>query len=127
MSGEGMSTDRAPFFDGMGFPRWKVLMQAHLQARGLDVWRVTELGKKNETKAERQYDAIAKSILLSSLCDSVYNHVFANENAHKLWKQIVENHEGTKDVANQKYHILGEELSSFKQLLNENAHDMYSH
>ena len=39
-------------------------MQAHLQARGLDVWRVTELGKKNETKTERQYDAIAKSILI---------------------------------------------------------------
>ena len=84
MSGEGMSTDRAPFFDGTGFPRWKVLMQAHLQARGLDVWRVTEEGKKNENKAERQYDAIAKSILLSSLCDSVFNRVFANENAHKL-------------------------------------------
>ena len=126
MSGEGMSTDRAPFFDGTSFPRWKVLMQAHLQARGLDVWRVTEVGMKNENKAERQYDDIAKSILLSSLCDSVFNRVFANENAHKLWKQIVENHEGTKDVANQKYHILGEELSSFKQLPNENAHDMYS-
>ena len=48
MSGEGMSTDRAPFFDGTGFPQWKVLMQAHLQARGLDVWRVTEEGKKND-------------------------------------------------------------------------------
>ena len=33
---------------------------------------------------------------------------------------------GTKDVANQKYHVLGEELSSFKQHPNENAHDMYS-
>ena len=33
---------------------------------------------------------------------------------------------GHKDVANEKYHILGEELSSFKQLPNENAHDMYS-
>jgi hypothetical protein len=42
---------------------------------GLDVWRVTELDKKNETKAERQYDAIAKSTLLSSLCDSVFNRV----------------------------------------------------
>ena len=70
-------------------------MQAHLQARGLDVWRVTELGKKNETKAERQYDAIAKSILLSSLCDSVFNRVYACKDAHKLWTQIVENHEGT--------------------------------
>ena len=71
MSGEGMSTDRAPFFDGTGFPRWKVLMQAHLQARGLDVWLVTELGKKNETKAERQYDAIAKSILFRSVSNSL--------------------------------------------------------
>ena len=60
-------------------------MQAHLQARGLDVWRVTDLGKKNETKAERQYDAIAKSILLSSLCDSVFNRVYVCEDAHKLW------------------------------------------
>jgi len=93
---------------------------------GLDVWRVTKIGMKNETRAERQYDAIAKSPLLSTLCDSVFNHVYACEDAHKLWTQIVENHEGTKDVANQKYHILGEELSSFKQLPNENAHDMYS-
>ena len=85
MSGEGMSTDGAPFFDGTGFPRWKVLMQAHLQAGGLDVWRVTELDKKNETKAEKQYDAIAKSTLLSSLCDSIFNCVFACKNAHKLW------------------------------------------
>ena len=50
----------------------------------------------------------------------------ANCQSVELWKQIVENHEGTNDVANQKYHILGEELSSFKQLPNENAHDMYS-
>ena len=50
MSGEGMSTDRAPFFDAKGFSRWKVLMQAHLQDCGLDVWRVTELGMKNENK-----------------------------------------------------------------------------
>ena len=56
----------------------------------------------------------------------MFNRVYACEDAHKLWTQIVENHEGTKDVANQKYHILGEELSSFKQLPNENAHDMYS-
>lgn len=126
MSGEGMSTDRAPFFDGTGFPRWKVLMEAHLQARGLDVWCVTKEGTRSNTSRERQFDAIAKSILLSSLCDSVFNRVFASPNAHELWKQIVENHEGSADVANQKYHILADELTSFKQLANESAHDMYS-
>jgi hypothetical protein len=126
MSGDGRNHDRAPFYDGTGFPRWKVLMEAHLQARGLDVWRVTIDGKRNENKAERQHDAIARSILLSSLCDSVFNRVFACTNAHELWTQIVENHEGSKDVANHKYHILGKEFNAFKQFDNENAHDMYS-
>ena len=61
-----------------------------------------------------------------ALQNNFKQHSYGNENAHKLWKQIVENHEGTKDIANQKYHILGEELSSFKQLPNENAPDMHS-
>ncbi|WVZ90596.1 hypothetical protein U9M48_036881 [Paspalum notatum var. saurae] len=121
-----MSTDRAPFFDGKGFPRWKVLMEAHLQAWGLDVWRVTKEGTRSNSARERQFDAIAKSTLLSSLRDDVFNRVFASPNAHELWKQIVENHEGSVDVANQKYHVLADELTSFKQFANESAHDMFS-
>ncbi|XP_039841623.1 histone-lysine N-methyltransferase, H3 lysine-4 specific-like [Panicum virgatum] len=110
----------------MGFPQWKVLMEAHLQAKGLDVWRVTNEGKRNKNKSEKQHDAIAKSTLLSSLCDSVFNRVFNSPNAHELWKLIVENEEGTKDVANQKYHILGDKFANFKQLESKDAHDMYS-
>ncbi|WVZ58257.1 hypothetical protein U9M48_008543 [Paspalum notatum var. saurae] len=75
---------------------------------------------------ERQFDAIAKSTLLSSLCDDVFNGVFASPNAHELWKQIVENHEDLVDVANQKYHVLADELTSSKQLDNESALDMFS-
>jgi hypothetical protein len=36
----------APHFDGTGYPRWKVLMKAYLQAKDLDVWRVTDEGMK---------------------------------------------------------------------------------
>ena len=107
-----MSTDRAPFYDGTGFPRWKVLMEAHLQAKGLDVWCVTSEGKRNENKSERQHDAIARSTILASLCDSVFNRVFSCPSANELWKLIVENEEGTKDVANHKYHILGNEFAT---------------
>src|SRR6185437_5127491 len=39
---------------------------------------------------------------------------------------ISENHEGTKDVANEKYHVLIDKLNSFKQLDHENAETMYS-
>ena len=56
----------------------------------------------------------------------MFNRIYACENAKKLWKTIIEIHEGTKDVANERYHILIDKLSSFKQLDDENAESMYS-
>jgi hypothetical protein len=35
-----------PHFDGTGYPQLKVLMEAYLQAKDLDVWRVTDEGTK---------------------------------------------------------------------------------
>jgi hypothetical protein len=90
----------APHFDGTGYPQWKVLMEAYLQARDLDVWRVTDEGMKNGTRKEKQVDVIAKSIILSSLDVGVLNRVFTCENAHELWKTIKEQNEGSKEVAN---------------------------
>ena len=52
--------------------------------------------------------------------------MFACENAKDLWKTISENHEGTKDVANEKYHVLIDKFNSFKQLDDENTESMYS-
>ena len=54
------------------------------------------------------------------------NHVFTCENAKDLWKTISENYKGTKDVANEKYHVLIDKFNSFKQLDHENAETMYS-
>ena len=93
-------------FDGTGFQRWKILMQSHLQAKGLNVWRVTSEGMKRKSQQEKQYDAIAKYAILNSLGDNMFNRVFACKNAKELWKTISENHEDTKDVANEKYHFL---------------------
>ena len=76
-------------------------MQSHLQAKGLNVWRVTSEGTKCNSQKEKQYDAIDKCAILYSLSENVFNRVFACENAQVLWKTISENHEGTKDVANE--------------------------
>ena len=100
----------APRFDGTGFQRWKVLMQAHLQATGLNVWRVVSEGVKNNGQQEKQYDVTAKCIILSSLSDNVFNCVYSCANAKELWKTIIENHEGTEDVANERYHVLIDKL-----------------
>jgi hypothetical protein len=82
---KGVDTlDLAPHFDGMSYPQWKVLMEAYLQAKDLDVWRVTDEGMKNGTKKKKQFDVIAKSIILSSLDVGVFNRVFNCENAQEL-------------------------------------------
>ena len=90
----------APWFDGTGFQHWKVLMQAHLQATGLNVWGVVSEAVKNNSKQDKQYDVTAKCIIMSSLSDNVFNHVYSCENAKALWKTIIERHEGMEDVAN---------------------------
>ena len=74
----------APRFDGTGFQRWKVLMQVHLQPMGLKVWRVTSEGMKSKGQQEKQFDAIAKCVILSSLDDKIFNRVFACENGKDL-------------------------------------------
>ena len=101
-------------------------MQAHLQATGLNVWRVVSEGVKNNGQQEKQYDVTAKCIILSSLSDNVFNQVYSCENAKTLWKTIIENHEGTEDVANERYYVLIDKVNSFKQLDDENAKSMYS-
>ena len=73
-------------------------MQAHLQATGLNVWRVVSEGIKNNGHQEKQHDATAKCIILYSLSDNVFNHVYSCENAKELCKTIIENHEGTNDT-----------------------------
>ena len=56
----------------------------------------------------------------------MFNRVYSCENAKELWKTIIENHEGTENVANERYHVLIDKLNSFKQLDDENAKSMYS-
>jgi len=81
---------------------------------------------KNNGHREKQFDAIAKCVILSALEDNVFNRVFSCKNAKDLWMAIKENHEGTKDVANERYHVLIGKFNRFKQLDDENAESMYS-
>ena len=101
-------------------------MQAHLQATGLNVWRVVSEGVKNNGQQEKQHDVTAKCIILSSLSDNVFNRVYSCANAKELWKTIIENHECTEDVVNERYHVPIDKFNSFKQLDDENAEFMYS-
>ena len=56
----------------------------------------------------------------------MFNRIYSCENAKELWNTIIENHEGTEDVANETYHVLIDKLNSFRQFDDENAESMYS-
>ena len=65
----------------------------------LNVWRVVSEDIKSNDQQDKQHDVTAKCIILSSLSDNVFNRVYSCENAKELWKTIIENHEGTENVA----------------------------
>uniref|UniRef100_A0A0A9AGU3 Uncharacterized protein n=1 Tax=Arundo donax TaxID=35708 RepID=A0A0A9AGU3_ARUDO len=102
-------------------------MQCYLQTKGLDVWRVIESGMRTRApNQERQYDSMMKSILLLFLSIEIFNRVYAHDNAHDIWTNLVEIHKDYKDVHNQRYHVLMSEFNEIKQLTDENANDMFS-
>ena len=64
-------------------------MEAHLQPKGLNVWRVTSEGMKGNSQQEKQDDAIAKCAILNSLGDNVFNRVFACKMLRNCEKLLV--------------------------------------
>jgi len=88
-----MDTPRAPHFDGTNYPYWQVRMASHLEAIGLDVWRVTTHGMRplkkpnNPTKGDEQEihtNAIGWNILIGSLSIYVFNRVKSLTSAHEI-------------------------------------------
>ena len=41
---EGLSTTRAPFFNGVDFPYWKIRMETYLQSIDYDLWHIVSNG-----------------------------------------------------------------------------------
>ena len=82
--------------------------------------------ERNMINTKRNNMIIAKSIILFSLCDKVFNHGSASKISYELWKTINKDHDGTKDVANEKYHVLIGMLNSFKQFDHQDVQAMYS-
>ncbi|MBW4980903.1 DUF4219 domain-containing protein, partial [Marinobacter adhaerens] len=55
-SHEGISTNRAPLFDGTNFAFWKVRMRTYLISLGADIWDVVETGYVKPIVLASKYD-----------------------------------------------------------------------
>ncbi|CAO2038777.1 unnamed protein product [Urochloa humidicola] len=126
---------KPPHFDGTNYPYWQVRMSYYLEAKGLDVWRVTEKRMKpltrpnNPTKADERelhLNAIAQNSIFESLSMEVFNHVCDLKSAHEIWTTLKELHSGSNDVREQKYSLLKKQFDDFIMLPHELANDMYS-
>ena len=131
----GSDIGRPPHFDGTNFPYWHVRMSCFLEAKGLDVWRVTNMGMKpparpnKPTKADERelhYNAIARNSIFESLSIDVFNRVSSLATAHEIWKTLKELNDGTSDVKEQRQSLAQRAFNSFTMLPNELVNDMYS-
>jgi hypothetical protein len=127
---------RPPHFDSTNYPYWHVRMSCFLEAKGLCIWRVTNeiikplIWLTNPTKADEKeihFNAFARNSLLESLSIDVFNRLYNLKSAHKIWNKLEELHKATKDIREQKYHLVKEVFNSFKMMPNELANGMYSH
>jgi hypothetical protein len=110
-------------------------MSCYLEAKGLDVLRVTNVGMKplkrptNPTPSdekELQFNAIAKNALYESFSIEVFNRVYSLPTAREIWLALQGLHEGTSDVREQKFNNVKQIYDAFTMLPNELANDMYS-
>uniref|UniRef100_K3YDI6 DUF4219 domain-containing protein n=1 Tax=Setaria italica TaxID=4555 RepID=K3YDI6_SETIT len=126
---------RPPHFDGTNFPYWHVRMSCFLKAKCLGIWRVTKhemnpiAQPNNPTKADEKelhLNAIAWNSIFESLSIEVFNRVYELKSAHEIWTTLIELHNSTSDVKEQKYSLIKEAFDSFQMLPDELANYMYS-
>ncbi|XP_030478156.2 uncharacterized protein LOC115695214 [Cannabis sativa] len=104
---EGLSTSRAPFFDGVDFPYWKIRMETYLQSIDYDLWHIVCYGpyipmhvvdgvetiKKYEAYDENDKkmmskNAKAKYALICGLDRDIFKNIEQVSSAHDMWKML---------------------------------------
>ncbi|XP_030505326.2 uncharacterized protein LOC115720314 [Cannabis sativa] len=104
---EGLSTSRAPFFDGIDFPYWKIRMETYLQSIDYDLWHIVCYGPYipmhvvDGVETIKKYDAYnendkkmmsknakAKYALICGLDRDIFKNIEHASSAHDMWKML---------------------------------------
>src|SRR4029078_11324434 len=105
------------------FAYWKVRMAAYLDAIDPEVWLATKTGLTGTPTSEQlKWNAKARNSIFEAISEEVFARVNVMDLACDIWKELIEIHEGSTKVHEQKYHVLRAKYDAFKML----AHEMYS-
>ncbi|KAM6587597.1 hypothetical protein CsatA_010202 [Cannabis sativa] len=104
---EGLSTSRAPFFDGVDFPYWKIRMETFLQSIDYDLWHIVRYGPYipmhvvDGVETIKKYDAYnendkkmmskfakAKYALICGLDRDIFKNIEHASSAHDMLKML---------------------------------------
>jgi len=112
-----------PHFEGKNFAYWKVRMGAYLDAIAPEVWMATKTGFTGTPTTEQlKWNAKTRNAIFEAISEEVFARVNVIDLACDIWKELIEIHEGSTKVHEQKYHVLRAKYDAFKMLV----HEMYS-
>jgi hypothetical protein len=116
-----------PLFDGKNFSYWKSRMGAYLDALSLDVWIATKTGYTGDLTPEKQkWNAKARNAIIEGISEDIFARIDNIDLAHDLWLQLIQLHESSSKVHEQKYHLLRAKYDEFNMFRNEYCNDMFS-
>ena len=107
-------------------------MSVHLKAMSRKIWRIVNdgyviLDEKNLTTQDEEnelHNYQAVNVLFSALDVSEINRVKNLTNANKIWKKLMEIHEGTSSVKEAKLYVLKGKFSEFAMKKDESVAEM---
>jgi hypothetical protein len=103
-------------------------MSAYLDALSLDVWNATKISYTGALTLEQQkWNAKARNAIIECISEDIFARIDNIDLAHDMWLQLIQLHEGSFKVREQKYHLLRAKYDEFKMLSNEYCNDMFSH
>jgi hypothetical protein len=102
-------------------------MGAYLDALSPNVWNATKTGYTEALTPEQQkWNAKARNAIIEDINEDIFAMIDNIDLAHDIWLQLIQLHEGSSKVCEQKYHLLRPKYDEFKMLPNECCNDMFS-
>jgi hypothetical protein len=103
-------------------------MGAYLDALRPDVWIATKTGYTGALIPKQQkWNAKARNAIIEGISEDIFAMIDNIDLSHDMWLQLIQLHEGSSKVREQKYHFLRAKYDEFKILPNECCNDMVSH
>jgi hypothetical protein len=117
----------SPLFNGRNFSYWKSRMGAYLDALDPDVWNATKTGYTGAlTPKQQKWNVKARNAIIEGISEDGFARIDNIDLAHDMWNQLIQLHEGSSKVREQKYYLLRAKYDEFKMLPNECCNDIFS-